>query len=160
MARMNINQRQRNNKYKIYCSALTALSMDDGTRIKSRTTRLIRRLIRDFNFRNSSYQYTFELWPSVERGAEKNIFPYTDNADIIFNSSLLYELCVYKNPLTELFMDAEGDTGLDEVARSVVGRVDFRVDGNAVAKRFLSLIELCDAFRCHLVTLSPSRRRQ
>ena len=98
------------NKYKIYCSALTALSMDDGTRIKSRTTRLIRRLIRDFNFRNSSYQYTFELWPSVERGAEKNIFPYTDNADIIFNSSLLYELCVYKNPLNELFMDAEGDT--------------------------------------------------
>ena len=98
------------NKYKIYCSALTALSMDDGTRIKSRTTRLIRRLIRDFNFRNSSYQYTFGLWPSVERGAEKNIFPYTDNADIIFNSSLLYELCVYKNPLNELFMDAEGDT--------------------------------------------------
>lgn len=98
------------NKYKIYCSALTALSMDDGTRIKSRTTRLIRRLIRDFNFRNASYQYTFELWPEVEKGAEKNIFPFTDQADIIFNSSLLYELCVYKNPLNEIFMESERDT--------------------------------------------------
>ena len=87
------------NKYKIYCSALTALSYDDGTRIKSRTNRLIRRLIRDFHFRNSDYKFTLGIWEEVEKGAEKNIFPYTDTADIIFNSSSLYELAVYRNYL-------------------------------------------------------------
>ena len=87
------------NKYKVYCSALTALSFDDGTRIKSRTNRLIRRLIRDFRFRNSDYRFTLSIWEEVERGAEKNIFPYTDTADIIFNSSSLYELAVYRNYL-------------------------------------------------------------
>ncbi|MCX7715414.1 MAG: nucleoside kinase [Clostridia bacterium] len=97
------------NKFRIYCSALTALSMDDGTRIKSRTTRLIRRLIRDYYFRNSDYKYTFELWPNVEAGAKKNIFPYVDHADVIFNSSLLYELCVYKRHLNEVFKDASED---------------------------------------------------
>ena len=85
------------NKYKIYCSALTALSYDDGTRIKSRTTRLIRRVIRDYKFRNTSCKRTLELWPDVENGAKKYIFPYTDMADSIFNSSLLYEFAVYKN---------------------------------------------------------------
>ena len=83
------------NKYKVYCSALTALSYDDGTRIKSRTNRLIRRLIRDSKFRNAPPLFTFELWQNVEESAEKYIFPYTDDADIVFNSSLLYEFAVY-----------------------------------------------------------------
>lgn len=90
------------NKYKIYCSALTALSYDDGTRIKSRTNRLIRRLIRDFYFRNSDYKFTLGIWEEVEKGGEKNIFPYTDTADIIFNSSSLYELAVYRNYLDKV----------------------------------------------------------
>jgi len=94
-------------KYKIYCSALTALSYDDGTRIKSRTTRLIRRIIRDSNFRNTNYKRTIDLWPDVEKGAEKYIFPYTDTADIIFNSSLLYEFAVYKKYLLSVFSDSE-----------------------------------------------------
>ncbi len=93
-------------KYKIYCSALTALSNDDGTRIKSRTNRLIRRLIRDYYFRASSYEFTFELWPKVEEGAQKNIFPFTNSADVIFNSSLLYELAVYKKHLNQIFKAA------------------------------------------------------
>jgi uridine kinase len=97
------------NKYRIYCSALTSLSKDNGTKIKSRTNRLIRRIIRDYYFRNSSYRYTFELWPAVEAGAQKNIFPYTDSADIIFNSSLLYELAVYKDHLNRIFKDAMQD---------------------------------------------------
>lgn len=94
-------------KYKVYCSALTALSKDDKTRIKSRTNRLIRRLIRDYYFRNSDYEFTFELWPQVEEGAQKNIFPFTNSADIIFNSSLLYELAVYKSHLNEIFKNVE-----------------------------------------------------
>lgn len=93
------------NKYKIYCSALTALSRDDGVKIKSRTTRLIRRLIRDFYFRNSSCDFTFSLWPNQETGSEKYIFPYTDTADMIFNSSLLYEFAVYKKYLNMVFAD-------------------------------------------------------
>jgi len=89
-------------KYKIYCSALNALEKDSGERIRSRDTRLIRRIIRDAAFRNSDYVETLSLWQEVEKGAIKNVFPYTDDADIIFNSSLLYELAVYKTPFLRL----------------------------------------------------------
>ncbi len=91
------------NKYKIYCTALTALCLDDGTRVRSRDNRLMRRAIRDFYFRDASFQLTFDLWPHVEEGAEKNIYPFTDSADVIFNSSLLYEPCVYKKHINKLF---------------------------------------------------------
>lgn len=87
--------------YKIYCTALTVLTLE-GEKISSTDTRLIRRMIRDYYFRNSSYRYTLELWPDVESGAVKNIFPYTDSADIIFNSSLLYEFCVYRQHLHKI----------------------------------------------------------
>lgn len=96
-------------KYKIYCSALMALFHDDGVRIKSRSNRLIRRLVRDYYFRKSSYEETLDLWPFVEKGSEDNIFPYTDTADIIFNSSLLYELCVYKKYLHEIVGEITAD---------------------------------------------------
>lgn len=101
-------------KYRIYCTALTALLRDDGTKIRSRTTRLIRRLIRDYNFRGTGVERTLAQWPLVEKGAEKHIFPFTDSADIIFNSSLLYEHCVYKIYLNELlFGVAEGSSGYE-----------------------------------------------
>lgn len=104
------------NKFKIYCSALTALRNDDMTKINSRTTRLIRRLIRDHFFRGTSAKETLERWKSVEEGAAKHIFPFTDNADIIFNSSLLYEHCVYKIYLNELlFGMTEGSSGYETV---------------------------------------------
>ena len=96
-------------KYRIYCSALTALLSNDGVKIKSRTTRLIRRLIRDYYFRNSSCDFTFSLWPNQERGTQKYIFPYTDTADIIFNSSLLYEFGVYHRYLDVVFKDVKAD---------------------------------------------------
>ncbi len=104
------------NKYRIYCTALTALRRDDGTKIRSRTTRLIRRLIRDYNFRSTGVERTLEQWPLVERGAEKFIFPFTDSADIIFNSSILYEHCVYKIYLNELLFGVkEGSSGYETV---------------------------------------------
>ena len=104
------------NKYRIYCTALTALCRDDGTKIKSRTTRLIRRLIRDNFFRGTGAAKTLAQWPLVEKGAEKHIFPFTDSADIIFNSSLLYEHCVYKIYLNELlFGITEGSSGYETV---------------------------------------------
>lgn len=103
-------------KFKIYCSALTALKQDDGSKIRSRTTRLIRRLIRDNFFRGTAPAETLARWQSVESGAAKHIFPYTDNADIIFNSSLLYEHCVYKVYLNEfLFGMTEGSSGYETI---------------------------------------------
>ncbi|MBR5515033.1 MAG: hypothetical protein IKU52_02380 [Clostridia bacterium] len=104
------------NKFKIYCSALTALKNDDMTKINSRTTRLIRRLIRDHFFRGTTAKDTLARWQSVEQGAAKHIFPYTENANIIFNSSLLYEHCVYKIYLNELlFGMTEGSSGYETV---------------------------------------------
>jgi len=83
-------------KYKIYVSALTSMNIDDHNRIPSTDTRIIRRIVRDHQFRGCSAINTINRWPSVRRGEEKNIFPYQENADIMFNSSLVYELCLLK----------------------------------------------------------------
>ena len=85
------------NLFKIYCTALTCLKQNNGDKISSRTTRLLRRLIRDCYFRSSSANFTFQMWDDVEKAAEVNIYPFTDSADVVFNSSVLYEFCVYKN---------------------------------------------------------------
>lgn len=83
-------------KYKVYISALTVLNIDDYNRISTTDTRLIRRIVRDYNFRGYSALHTLKMWDSVNRGEEKNIFPYQEEADIMFNSSLIYELSVLK----------------------------------------------------------------
>lgn len=100
---------QNDQKLRIYCTALTALCTDEGKRIKSRSTRLIRRLVRDSFFRNSPAEYTLEQWKYVEAGAEKYVYPFTDSADIIFNSSILYEQCVLKSYLNEILFDLRFD---------------------------------------------------
>ena len=81
-------------KYKIYVSALTSISIDDHNRIPTTDNRLLRRIIRDAKYRGTSAQSTIARWPSVRRGEEKWIFPYQENADAMFNTSLLYELSV------------------------------------------------------------------
>jgi uridine kinase len=83
-------------KYKIYVSALTSMNIDDHNRIPSTDTRIIRRIVRDNQFRGCSAINTINRWPSVRRGEDKNIFPFQENADIMFNSSLVYELCLLK----------------------------------------------------------------
>ncbi|ACL69831.1 nucleoside kinase [Halothermothrix orenii] len=83
-------------KYKIYVSALTQLNIDRHNRIPTTDNRLIRRIVRDYYFRGHDAAKTIELWPAVRRGEEKNIFPYQENADIMFNSALTYELSVLK----------------------------------------------------------------
>ncbi len=112
------------NKYRIYCTALTALCRDDGSKIKSRTTRLIRRLIRDYNFRSTGVEHTLAQWPMVERGAEKFIFPFTDSADIIFNSSILYEHCVYKIYLNELLFGLGDEYSGYESTADLIGLIN------------------------------------
>lgn len=84
------------NKYKIYISALTQLNVDDHNRIPTTDARLIRRMVRDYQFRGTPIEDTLAMWPFVRRGEEKNIFPFQESADIMFNSALLYELAVLK----------------------------------------------------------------
>ncbi len=84
------------NKFKIYISALTQLNVDEHNRIPSTDGRLIRRLIRDARVRGTSALETIRRWPSVRRGEDKNIFPFQEEADAMFNSALIYELAVLK----------------------------------------------------------------
>ncbi|MGD9569300.1 MAG: nucleoside kinase [Sedimentibacter sp.] len=84
------------NKFKIYISALTQLNIDNHNRISTSDLRLIRRLVRDNTHRGNNALKTMEQWDNVVRGAERYIFPFQENADAIFNSALVYELCVLK----------------------------------------------------------------
>lgn len=86
----------REHKVKIYISALTQLSIDNHNRIPTTDTRLIRRIVRDSQFRSHDALKTLSMWPSVRRGEERNIFPFQEDADIMFNSALIYELGVLK----------------------------------------------------------------
>ena len=83
-------------KFKVFVSALTSLSLDRQNPIPTSDNRLIRRIVRDFNYRGYSAVDTIRRWPSVRRGEEKNIFPYQENADVMINTSLVFELSVLK----------------------------------------------------------------
>jgi uridine kinase len=83
-------------KYQIYISALTQLNLDDHNRISTTDNRMIRRIVRDHQFRGMSARDTIDMWDSVHRGEKKNIFPYQNYADSAFNSALDYELAVLK----------------------------------------------------------------
>lgn len=83
-------------KYKIYISALTALNVDNHNRIPTTDGRLLRRMVRDARTRGSSAQRTIQMWPSVRRGEEENIFPFQEEADAMFNSAQIFELAVLK----------------------------------------------------------------
>jgi len=83
-------------KYKIYISALTILNIDYYNRISTTDSRLIRRMVRDYNFRGYTAIHTLQIWNSVNNGENQYIFPYQDEADSMFNTSLIYELCVLK----------------------------------------------------------------
>lgn len=84
-------------KFKIYISALTVLNVDYYNRISTTDNRLIRRIVRDNQFRGYSALHTLKMWPSVNRGETKNIFAYQEEADVMFNSSLIYELSILKD---------------------------------------------------------------
>lgn len=94
-------------KFKIYLSALTQLNLDDHNRVSTSDNRLIRRIVRDNNFRGKPAEGTIEMWPSVQKGEELHIFPFHDNADAILNTALDYELSVlrvYAAPLLRRVM--------------------------------------------------------
>ncbi len=84
-------------KFKIYVSALTTILLDNHNYIPTTDNRLLRRIIRDFKYRGYSAEETISRWPSVRAGEDKWIFPYQENADVMFNSALLFELAVIKD---------------------------------------------------------------
>ena len=84
-------------KFKIYVSALTTILLDDHNYIPTTDNRLLRRIIRDFKYRGYSAEETISRWPSVRAGEEKWIFPFQENADVMFNSALLFELAIIKD---------------------------------------------------------------
>jgi uridine kinase len=83
-------------KFKVYVSALTQLNLDDHNRVSTTDNRLLRRMVRDYNFRAHTAEATLKMWPSVGRGERKHIFPFQNSADAAFNSALDYELGVLK----------------------------------------------------------------
>ena len=83
-------------KFKIYISALTQLNIDEHNPLSTTDCRLLRRIVRDARTRGTTAQETIAMWKSVRRGEEKNIFPYQETADVVFNSALIYELAVLK----------------------------------------------------------------
>ncbi len=95
------------NKFKIYISALTQLNIDEHNRIPSTDGRLIRRIVRDARTRGTSASQTIAMWKSVRRGEEEYIFPFQEEADAMFNSSLLYEIAVLKQYVEPLLFGVE-----------------------------------------------------
>lgn len=92
-------------KYRVYVSALTSISLDDHNCIPTTDNRLLRRIIRDNKYRGTSAASTIARWPSVRRGEDRWIFPYQENADAMFNSSLLFELAVLKRHALPVLQD-------------------------------------------------------
>ncbi len=101
------NQIPKENKFKVYISDLTVLNIDYYNRISTTDTRLIRRISRDYQFRNYSALHTLQMWNSVGRGEQKYIFPYQEEADCMFNSSILYELAVLKDFVVPLLQEID-----------------------------------------------------
>lgn len=83
-------------KYKIYISALTSINIDGHNRIPTTDGRLLRRMVRDYRTRGASAKRTIQMWPNVRKGEEENIFPFQEEADVMFNSVLIYELAALK----------------------------------------------------------------
>ena len=107
-----------NNIFKIYISALTQLNLDNHNRISTSDVRRVRRIVRDSLSRGKNAEETLLMWPSIKKGEEKNIFVYQEEADVMFNSTLVYELCVLKKKALEELDKVVADSSVyDEVKR-------------------------------------------
>lgn len=98
------------NKYKIYISALTQLNIDDHNRIPTTDVRIFRRIVRDNLYRGRNAEATILSWPLVRAGEEKNIFPFQEEADIMFNSTLVYEMSIFKKYAESLLKEIAKDS--------------------------------------------------
>jgi uridine kinase len=131
-------------KFKIYISALTQLNIDEHNRIPTTDARKIRRLVRDHQFRGNDALATLKIWPSVRRGEDKNIFFFQEEADIMFNSALIYELAVLK-PYAEPLLKAIGPEHAEYVeARRLLRFLSYvlplapeHIPSNSIIKEFI-----------------------
>ena len=115
-------------KYKVYVSALTQIAIDNHNRIPTTDNRLLRRMIRDFKYRGYSALDTLKRWPSVKRGEEKNIFPFQEEADAIFNSALLYEISVLKRHAIPLLSEVPQQEDMYSEAMRLIKFLSFFKD--------------------------------
>lgn len=126
-------------KFKIYISALTVLNIDNYNRISTTDTRLIRRIVRDKQFRGYNAEHTLEMWPSVNDGEEKNIFVFQEEADAMFNSSLIYELSVLKQYAIPLFKEIDTKSPIYSEAKRLQTLLSYfeTIDGKSVPSNSL-----------------------
>jgi len=134
----------RDRKYKIYISALTVLNMDLYNRISTTDTRLVRRMVRDYQFRGYSAKDTINTWPKVNNGELKNIFPFQESADSIFNTSLIYELGALKNIAMKLLSEITPEEKEYAEAKRMIDMLKFfepipaeLIPTNSLIKEFL-----------------------
>ena len=115
-------------KYKIYISALTVLNIDYYNRISTTDTRLIRRIVRDYQFRGYNAAHTLEMWSSVNRGEQNNIFKFQEEADVMFNSSLIYELSVLKKYAIPLLKEIDSSSTLYSETKRLLSMLSYFED--------------------------------
>lgn len=112
-------------KFKVYVSALTQLNVDEHNRISTTDCRLLRRIVRDARTRGSDAEDTLARWQSVRNGEEKNIFPYQEEADVMFNSALVYELSVLKQYVEPLLFGISIDSPYYTEAKRMLKFMDY-----------------------------------
>jgi len=111
--------------FRLYVSPMIPLNLDDHNRIPTSYLRLLRRTVRDHATRGSSVQRTLSMWDSVRRGEKRWIFPYQENADVIFNSSTLYELAVLKKYIYPLLTAVQPEDDCYDEVRGIVKILNF-----------------------------------
>ena len=114
-------------KFKIYISALTQINIDEHNRIATTDGRLIRRIIRDSRTRGTKAKDTIKMWPSVRRGEDENIFPFQGQADVMFNSALIYELAVLKQYIEPVLFEIDRDCPEYTEAKRLLKFMDYVV---------------------------------
>ena len=131
-------------KFKIYISALTQLNVDEHNRIPTTDGRLIRRIVRDARTRGTTAARTIAMWYSVRRGEERNIFPFQEEADIMFNSALIYELAVLKQYVEPLLFEITPDMEEYHEAKRLLKFLDYflgigtdRIPANSLLREFI-----------------------
>ena len=134
----------KSSKLKIYISALTQLNIDEHNNLSTTDGRLIRRMVRDARTRNTTAQETFARWDSVRRGEEKHIFPFQEQADIMFNSALIYEIAVLKQYAEPLLFRIDKDCPEYQEAKRLLKFLDYflpvpseDVEKNSILREFI-----------------------
>ena len=116
--------------FRLYVTPLLALNLDDHNRIPSSYLRLLRRTVRDYESRGASVQRTLAMWDSVRRGEEKWIYPFQENADVILNSSTLYELCVLKKHIYPLLTPIDASDECYDQVRAMVKVLNYVLEAD------------------------------